>query len=139
MIILLDTNIVMDALQERHPFDVEAKDILIHAQKVEFSCYITANTITDIFYLYSKVRNLQSARQVLKLLLTNYKIISVTHEDCINALSIPIEDYEDALMVTCANKVNVDYIISRDSKFTHDDLPVKVIEPKDFLRIISER
>jgi len=133
MIVLLDTNIIMDALQERQPFDVDAKEILLRAQNAEFTCYITANAVTDIFYLYRRARDMKSARQVLSFLLETYKILTVTHEDCVNAMSIPIEDFEDALVSACATKAEADYIISRDDKFLHGKSPVKVIEPKEFL------
>jgi predicted nucleic acid-binding protein len=133
MTVLLDTNIIMDALQERQPFDVEAREILLRAQNGEFTCYFTANAATDIFYLYSKARSIKQARLVLNFLLTTYKIVSVTHEDCINAMSIPIDDFEDALVSVCAKKSGADYIISRDDKFLQENSPVKVIEPKVFL------
>ena len=42
---LTDTNIIMDALQERQPFDIEAKEILKRFQgNNEFACLFTANT-----------------------------------------------------------------------------------------------
>ena len=134
MTILLDTNVIMDALQERQPFDTEAKEILVRAQNAEFTCYFTANAVADIFYLYTKARDLKSARQVLEFLLATYKIVSVTHEDCIHAMSIPIEDFEDAFVSACARKAEADYIISRDDEFLRGDSPVQVIEPKDFLK-----
>ena len=138
MIILLDTNVIMDALQERQPFDVEAKEILLRAQNGEFTCYFTANAATDIFYLYSKARDLKSARQVLDFLLATYKVVSVTHEDCIDAMSIPIEDFEDALVSACAKKIGADLFISRDDKYLRVNSPVKVIEPKDFLMRLTK-
>ena len=139
MTVLLDTNVIMDALQERRPFDIEAKEILLRAQNGEFTCYFTANTVTDIFYLYSKARDVKSARQVLNFLLATYKIVSITHEDCTNAMSIPIEDFEDALVSVCAKKAEADYIISRDDRFLQKKSSVKVIEPKDFLKIFMAR
>ena len=49
MKVLLDTNIIMDALQERAPFDIEAKEILKRAQaNKELICLFTANAATDI-------------------------------------------------------------------------------------------
>jgi predicted nucleic acid-binding protein len=138
MTIVLDTNVIMDALQERQPFDVEAKEILLRSQGGEITCYFTANAVTDIFYLYSKARDLKSARQVMHFLFATYKIVSVTHEDCIKAMSIPIEDFEDALVSVCAKKVEADYIVSRDEKFLQDKSPVKVIEPKDFLENVDK-
>jgi predicted nucleic acid-binding protein len=135
--VLLDTNVIMDALQERQPFDAEAKEILLRAQSGEFDCCFTANAATDIFYLYSRARDVKSARQVLNFLLATYKIVSVSHEDCISAMSIPIEDFEDALVSACAKIAEVDYIISRDDKFLREKSPVKVIEPKEFLKTLT--
>jgi len=137
MTILLDTNIIMDALQERQPFDAEAKEILLRSQNGDFSCCFTANAVADIFYLYSKARGMKPARSVLEFLLATYKVVSVSHEDCINAMSVSIEDFEDALVAYCAKKANVDYIITRDEKFLRDDSPVKTISPKDFLASFS--
>ncbi|MCL2833323.1 MAG: PIN domain-containing protein [Treponema sp.] len=137
MTVLLDTNIIMDALQERQPFDIEAKEILLRAQNTEFTCYFTANAVTDIFYLYTKARDIKSARQVLNFLLATYKIISVTHEDCISAMAIPIEDFEDALVSACTRKAKADYIISRDDKFLQENSPIKVIKPINFIKILN--
>jgi predicted nucleic acid-binding protein len=133
--VLLDTNIVMDALQERPPFDIEAKEILLRSQKREFSCCFTANAVADVFYLYSKARGIKTARAALDFLLATYKVISVTHEDCIAAMSLSIGDFEDALVAQCARKANVDYIITRDEALLLDDMPVKTVSPKEFLKL----
>jgi len=137
MTVLLDTNVIMDALQERRPFDAEAKEILLRAESAEFACYFTANAAADIFYLYTKARDMKSARQVLNFLLAAYKIVSVTHEDCISAMSVPIEDFEDALVSVCAKKAGADYIISRDDRFWRGNSPVRVIAPGDFLKKLT--
>jgi predicted nucleic acid-binding protein len=54
-------------------------------------------------------------------------------------MTIPIVDFEDALVSACAKKAEADYIISRDKKFLWDNSPVKVIEPKDFLKTRMEK
>jgi predicted nucleic acid-binding protein len=136
MTVLLDTNIIMDALQERHPFDIPAKEILKRSQDGELACLFTANAATDIFYLYSKARDVKSAKIALKFLLEHYEAISVTHEDCTNALSIPIDDFEDALVVACTQKADVDYIVTRDDNFLACDLPIKVITATELLELI---
>lgn len=137
MIVLLDTNIIMDALQERSPYDKFAKKILLSGQKKEITCLFTANAATDIFYLYSKARDTSSAKVALNFLLKTYSVIGVSHEDCINALNLHIEDFEDALVVTCAKKTNVDYIITRDEKFLSADLTIETISPKNFIDIME--
>jgi len=136
MIVLLDTNIILDALQERHPFDAAAKEILLRAQNGEIKCCFTANAVTDIFYLYSKARDLTAARSALNYLLTNYAVISISHEDCANALSLPIDDFEDALVVACAKRAGIDYIVTRDERFLASDSAVHLISSENFLGML---
>ena len=134
MKVLLDTNIIMDALMERSPFDIEAKDILKRAQfGKELICYLTANTIADIFYLYSKAHNMKSAKSALNFLLAHYGVITVTQNDCIYALSLPIDDFEDGLIMACALSAGVDCIITRDHDFLKTTSPVKIISTRELI------
>jgi predicted nucleic acid-binding protein len=138
MTILLDTNVIMDALQERQPFDAAAKEILRCLQSGKFSRKFTANAATDIFFLYTKARDLQSARAALTFLLAHYEVVSATQEDCIKAMSVGIDDFEDALVVVFAEKANADYIVTRDEKLLESDSPVPLISPGKFLERLSE-
>lgn len=137
MTILLDTNVIMDALQERTPFDVAAKEILLRSEKGELICLFTANAVTDIFYLYSKARDVKSARAALQFLLARYEVVSVTHEDCVNALSCSIDDFEDALVAVCAEKANADYIVTHDDKFIQESSTVKAITPIELIGMLN--
>jgi len=123
----------MDALQERSPFDAASKQILLYGQNGGITCYLTPNAITDIFYLYSKARNISAANAALTFLLKTYKIISITHEDCISALSLPTADFEDALVVISALNANADFIITRDKNFLAADTPINTISPNEFV------
>ncbi|MCL1910868.1 MAG: hypothetical protein FWG13_01525 [Leptospirales bacterium] len=54
--------------------------------------------------------------------------------DCHKALDFPLDDYEDALLVVCGNRIGVDYIITRDEEFLDKAKPpVSVISPVDFV------
>jgi predicted nucleic acid-binding protein len=138
MTILLDTNVIMDALQERQPFDATAKEILRLSERGALTCLFTANAATDVFFLYAKARDMQSARVALSFLLSHYKVVSVAQEDCIEALSVAIDDFEDALVAVCAAKAKVDCIVTRDEAFLRSDLPVPRISPGEFLKKLSE-
>ena len=136
MTVLLDTNIIMDALQERQPFDIPAKEILRRGQDGALTCLFTANAVTDIFYLYSRARDVQSAKAALKFLLTQYGVLPVAGEDCTQALSFPIDDFEDALGIACAEKAGIDYIVTRDEDFLQSASPIKIISPSELLDLI---
>lgn len=136
MRVLLDTNIIMDALQERQPFDIAAKKILLLGQSGKIDCCFTANAATDIFFLYSKARNMEEANVALGFLLKTYKVVTITHEDCLKALLLPNKDFEDSLVEVCAKNINADYIISRDEEFAKIASEVKVIKPDELISII---
>ena len=139
MKVLLDTNIIMDALQERAPFDKAAKEILRRAQDdAGLSAMFTANAAADIFYLYSKARNAESAKVVLSFLIKRFGAVSVTEDDCVAALALPIADFEDALAVVCAKKADADYLITRDDEFLQAVSSVPLIDPVDFLTLLSK-
>ena len=133
MKVLLDTNIIMDALQERSPFDVQAKEILRMAQSGDITAMFTANAAADIFYLYSRARDTKIARSALSFLLNQFGVADVTHSDCLDAMKLQIEDFEDALVAVCAAKEKAEFIITRDEGFLKADSPVETISPTEFL------
>ncbi len=92
MTVLLDTNIIMDALQERQSLDIASKKILLLGQSGKLDCCFTANTATDIFFLYSKARSRKEANDALGSLLDTYKVYPITRKDLSN------EDLENVLV-----------------------------------------
>lgn len=137
MTVLLDTNIIMDVLQERQPFDIAAKEIMLLGQNGKIKCFFTANAATDIFFLYSKARGRKMAKYALAFLLSTYNVVTVTREDCLKALALQNDDFEDALVEICAKNISADYIISRDDKFADIATEVKVIKPDELLTMLK--
>lgn len=117
MRVLLDTNIVIDALTERHPFYEEASSIFDLAGGEYFDACLTATTLTDIYYLLHKAFGKSAIRNHLSNLLDLFHILPVSGNDCRLALNSPIADYEDAIQAICAERSGIDYIITRDAKF----------------------
>ena len=96
----------------------------------------TANAASDIFYLYSKARDIAAAKAALIFLIEAFGVVSVVRDDCSAALTSSIEDFEDALVTVCAEKEHVDYIITRDERFLQETSSVALVTPMDFLAII---
>ena len=134
MIIVFDNNIVLDALLERKPFYENAAQLMTACVSDNTGC-LTVNSLTDIFYVLSKFIGTAKAKQCVRKLMELFEIIPVNESDCINALEMPIDDFEDALLASCAEKVGAEYIISRDVDFARTESPVRVISPSEFLSI----
>jgi predicted nucleic acid-binding protein len=130
---LLDTNIIIDALAARQPFDAEAKEILRLFAARKINCAITASTASDIYYIVRKyLKDDLKTSAELKKLFELLEIISVTKETCLAAFDTGISDYEDSLLAVCAARGGVDYIVTRNlPDFAKSSVPA--ISPKDFI------
>lgn len=63
MMVLVDTNIVLDFLLERDPFIRDADALFQAIYSGQIQGYVTATTVTDIFYIVRKqTQNLERAR-----------------------------------------------------------------------------
>ena len=133
MKVVLDTNVVIDAVALRQPFCEDAKRILLMVAEEMFTGCLTANSVTDIFYVVRRSLQESAAREIIRSLLYSLEVIDVRGEDCRQALDLTIGDFEDALITTCAKRIGADYIISRDDNFMKAASTVQVIYPSEFL------
>ena len=137
MKIILDVNIVIDALRPNHEFEAQAVKIFDLARQDKIDPFICANSLTDIFYILRKIHGLIKAKETIANLVVATDIVALTKNDCIDALALQINDYEDAIIAICAKKINADYIVSRDEKFIKTTTDVEVISPQNFLAKIA--
>ncbi|MBQ3545686.1 MAG: PIN domain-containing protein [Lachnospiraceae bacterium] len=137
MKILIDTNVVIDALTSREPFNKSAEKLFIMSANNIVDMYITASSAADIYYLVRKyLHNTESSKQIMKKLYSLIGILEVREEDCIEALESKITDYEDAVLEKVARRSGMEYIITRNQKDFESGI-TKVILPDDFIKIIE--
>jgi predicted nucleic acid-binding protein len=132
MKIVIDNNVLLDALLNRAPFNEAAEKILLGCAESHTGC-ITANSLTDIYYVLRKMTNAATAKKNIKKLIDLFVILPVSEEDCASALALPTDDFEDALIIECAKKAKADCIVTRDKNFLQTASPVKIISPEDML------
>lgn len=136
MKVLLDTNIILDIALERKPFYEHVITIFRKLNNNYFDAYITASSITDIYYIVSKNYNKSIAKEFLIDLLDLIMIIGIDSRIVINALHSNIVDFEDAIQSISSEANNMDYIITRNIK-DFDNSNVKALIPTDFLNILN--
>ena len=133
MKLLIDNNIIIDVFQDRKPFSEYSTKILELIELGDYEGYITANSVTDIFYVLKRsIKDYKKVYDYIRLLLEILTIIDVNSDDIFQALVAENNDFEDELIAVCAYKENVDFIISRNSK-DFKKSKIKAVEPKDFL------
>ena len=136
MIVLLDTCIIIDVLQDRQPFSEDAKTIFIAVANKQVEACITAKSVADIYYITHRATHSdEKSREILSKLFSLFSVLDTTGDDCKKALFSPITDYEDAIMVETAKREGIDYIITRNIK-DYSKSSIEVISPTDFLKIL---
>ena len=133
MKVLIDTNVIIDNLASRVPFDSDAKVIFNHIATNRIIGYVNISSITDIYYILRKTFNNIDSKEKIKTLMSLFEAIVVTKEDCFDALDSLVSDFEDALVVICSEKEDLDLIITRDLELLK--IP-KAISPSDFLGLL---
>jgi len=137
MKLLIDTNIILDALMRREPWASSAEAILLAAAEEKVEVCITASTFTDLHYLLRKyLKNKDNVKQALLGLLAVVDVLDVTGVDCEKAFDLDMPDYEDALLAYCGKRHKVDYIITRNTKH-FEGSPVRFMDPNGFFEILS--
>lgn len=135
---LLDTCVIIDAMQERKPFSDDAKAIFLLAANQQFIGYITAKSSTDIYYLMHRYNHDdKQSRAILNKLFTLFEVLDTAGTDCRHALPSQISDYEDAVMIATAERSEVDCIVTRN---THDYTRsvITVFTPEEFIARLEE-
>ena len=137
MIVLLDTCVILDALQNRVPFAEDAQKIFLAVANKQIEAGITAKSVADIYYLTHKMTHSDKmSREILAKLFTLFSLLDTTSKDCKDALFSPITDYEDAIMVETSKNASVDYIVTRNIK-DYIKSPISVITPAELLEYIA--
>ncbi|MGB3311876.1 MAG: PIN domain-containing protein [Nodosilinea sp.] len=103
MRVLIDTNIVLDFLLQREPFSQNAELLFQTIDEGEIVGYITATTLTDIFYIARRhTRSVEQARQAVSAMLTAMMICPVDRVVLESAFNSGLVDFEDAVQIFSA-------------------------------------
>lgn len=136
MILLLDTNIVIDYLQKREPFVQSVKNLLLKAVIQNYELLIAANSIDNIYYILSKKLPARSVLDGLKQLLTIASIAAVDDQIIRRAIDSNWKDLEDAIQYYSALSAKADLIVTRDLK-GYEEQKVEVVTPEEALKLLK--
>lgn len=128
MRILLDTNIVLDVLAHRESFFEKSNGVMQLVAEGKIEGAITANSITDIYYISRKHLDREAIKIALRGLMELLYVTDVTAVECLNALDLPMSDYEDAVLACCARHWKADRIVTRNIK-DFSDSPIPAVLP----------
>lgn len=130
MRLLIDINIILDVVFQR-PGE-PASSALIASCESQNQAWLAWHSIATLAYLIERERSPVVAREVISDLLTWGTVATTGHQNVVQALLLPMSDFEDALQVSAAQACRADYIITRNGRdFTQSPLPA--LSPEEFL------
>lgn len=124
--LFLDTNIILDLLEERHPFCTGAASIFSLADKNEIVLSASALSFSNANYILLQSNKYDEVKQMFRKIKIIVKVLSL--DDKIVELALndtDFKDFEDGLRYFTALEDGVDVIISRNLKdFKKARIPV---------------
>ncbi len=137
MIVLIDTNLILDILQNRMPFYHSSNTVLTYCASGQIKGYIALHSISNLFYVLKNYYSTKERKRLLLGILNFLQIAEVKHDTIKNVLlRTDFPDFENCLQDECAKRVHASYIITRNAgDFSSSEIPV--LTPIDFLKKIE--
>lgn len=123
--ILLDTNVIIDAVLERNSNNKNALKILTKCIEKKINGFVTSHSLCDFFYITRKDISLELRKKILILISSNLTILIESNDEFQIALNKDFFfDIEDGLQMQCAESACLDYIVTENTKdFSNSIIP----------------
>lgn len=134
--ILVDTNILLDYLLCREPYDQAARNIVIACKQKQVSGCIAAHSVSNLFFILRKAFSVEERRSLLHNLCELFEVEGIDKAKILEALeNESFSDFEDCLQMECAKAFRADYIVTRNGgDFRCSKIPC--MEPEEFCKMI---
>jgi predicted nucleic acid-binding protein len=134
--ILVDLNVLLDAVLERAPHVEVATNIWRAVETRRVTGLVAGHGVTTLFYLFSRARGADSARRAVAHLLSVFGVAAVRQATLQRALTLGWTDFEDAACAAAAEAAGCDFIVTRDpAGFSAS--PVQTVDPATALALLE--
>lgn len=132
MVVLIDTNVILDFLITREPFYRASLEILRKCAMKELTGCIAFHSIPNLWYILRKTPE-NKRREWMSDICSFLEVVGANHKEVVNAIQNKnFKDFEDCLQDKCAITAGAEYIITRNPlDFEYSQIPA--IQPEDFL------
>ena len=132
MILLLDTNVLIDVALDRAPFAEPAALLLDTLEKRPGTAFVAWHSISNLYYLVRPTRGGQETRDFIFDLTNFIEVAPTTTSSLRQAGRLEMGDFEDAMQVAAGMACGADMIVTRNlSDFTRS--PIRAGGPEEAL------
>ena len=132
--ILIDTDVVLNVLLREEPFFDISSNVFARLERGDMCGFLTATTMTNIYYIAQKRVSHEVARMCIRKLLETpgLKFLSVDEQVMRDADASEMTDFEDAVQAAAGKVAGIDLIVTRnirDFRFS----PILAVLPEELL------
>ncbi len=134
MRVFLDTNILVDLLDDSRENHMQAALVFEAAKEGCLDACISAQSITDCAYIARKKPS-GVFKDAIKMILPFVDILPLDKDHLSKAISSPCQDFEDAALAACAEENLCDVILTSNSSHFKPFTSLLVHTPGEFVQL----
>ena len=134
MKVFVDTDVCIDLLSGRKPFNKTAEILFSLADNGKIKIYVSSLSFANIDYVLRSQYSTTHSRQIIGKFKTIVNVLSVDSKTIDLAVASDFNDFEDAIQYCCAIENNLTTIITRNIK-DYRKATIKVLTPETFISI----
>lgn len=132
--LFLDTNILIDLLAKRSPFDKAAAELASLADLEKVHLVVSALSFANAFYILSKYTTSKNVKEEIR----KFKILTETADLTDKVIEQGFEsdfvDFEDSLQYFCAISKSCTHLISRNGKHFKNST-IQVMNAEEYMNL----
>ena len=132
MIVLLDTDVLIDLALDRAPFAEAAAGLIDHLEKKPGAAFVAWHSLSNFFYMVAPTRGKHQTRDFLVDLARFVQVAPTTTESLLFAGRLDLKDFEDAMQVAAAVACEASVIATRNLQ-DYRRSPVRAADPQTVL------
>lgn len=130
MIVLLDTDVLIDVALERRPHSDDAARLLDLAERGAVRGFVAWHTVSNFYYLVAARRGAAATRRFIDELMQFVEIAPTTTVHLRTAASLAFKNFEDAMQVGAALACAAECIATRNVRDFRKS-PIPAASPSD--------
>jgi len=130
--IFVDTDVCLDLLSGRKPFNKAAEVLFSLADSGNVRVYVSSLSFANIDYVLRSQYSAANSRQILGKFKTLVSVLSVDSKTIDLAIASDFNDFEDAIQYSCAIENNLTTIVTRNIK-DYKKATIKVLTPETYI------
>jgi predicted nucleic acid-binding protein len=137
VILLVDTDVLIDFALDRRPHAAPAGELLDALERRQATGFVAWHNVANFHYLVVSKKGASATKMFLLDLLRFVQVAPTSTESVRYAASLPMRDFEDALQVAAAVASGANTIVTRNVR-DYARAPVSATTPTVLLKKLSK-